>query len=137
VSAPFDVRFVFSGDAAAIDYSLTGYTNPITITSDGTLTFTMSISDDAINENTETLTLSLLLIDTASITGANSQSITFIDNDGAGVDVNGDGIVSPTDAIYVLNRLGTTDTFADVNGDNVVDSADYDAVIAELGTSAP
>jgi hypothetical protein len=52
---------------------------------------------------------------------------------GTGVDVNTDGRVTPVDAIYVLNRLNTTDSSADVNGDGSVTMDDVQAVLNALG----
>lgn len=126
-----DVEFAFTGDATADDYILVGY--PLVRTSNITDTFGVFIVDDAINESTETLTLAMRVVGTLDITGSNPQTITFIDNDGTGADVNGDGIVSPSDAIYVLNRLGSGDFSADVNGDNIVDMTDYNDVLNNLG----
>jgi len=48
-------------------------------------------------------------------------------------DVNNDGIVSPTDAMYVINRLGSGDTTADVNGDGNITDADVNLILAHLG----
>ncbi len=77
------------------------------------------------------------------IAGANNKDESGLINTGAAyiyaeeidpTDVNRDGIVSPSDALYVINRLDPgTDLTADVNGDNVVDNADVQAVIAALG----
>ncbi|MEL6271560.1 MAG: dockerin type I domain-containing protein, partial [Chloroflexota bacterium] len=48
-------------------------------------------------------------------------------------DVDGNGLVTPADAIYVINRIGTGDLTADVNGDGIVDVTDVNLVIAALG----
>jgi hypothetical protein len=52
-------------------------------------------------------------------------------------DVDGDGVVSGLDAIFVLNRLGqdtqTTDGRADLDGDGIVTSLDAIAVVNRLG----
>ena len=55
----------------------------------------------------------------------------------AGLDVNNDGIISPADVIYVINRLGSADLSADVDGDGDVDADDLTAVQNELGNPAP
>ena len=52
-----------------------------------------------------------------------------------GVDVNGDGIVSPQDAITIINRIGMNGSFYDVDGDGNVDQTDVDAVISAFGTT--
>ena len=54
-----------------------------------------------------------------------------------GTDVNGDGIISPTDAMYVINRLGSGDLSADVDGDGTVDLDDVTVIQNELGNPAP
>jgi hypothetical protein len=51
-----------------------------------------------------------------------------------GTDVNGDGVVSPADAVYVVNRLGTNDPTADVDGDEAITQDDVQQVLNELGT---
>jgi hypothetical protein len=48
-------------------------------------------------------------------------------------DVNTDGIVSPTDAVYVINRLNSGDLSADVDGDGDVDLNDLQIVLNHLG----
>jgi len=56
-------------------------------------------------------------------------------------DVNRDGIVSATDVVFVLNRLGgpltAASVTADVDGDGTITEADAALVVAALGTSAP
>jgi len=49
-------------------------------------------------------------------------------------DLNNDTRVSPADAVYVVNRLGTDDLSADANGDNAVTEADLDFVLERLGS---
>ena len=48
-------------------------------------------------------------------------------------DVNTDNIVSPTDVVYVINRLGTGDLSADADGDGDVDLNDVALVQSFLG----
>lgn len=50
-----------------------------------------------------------------------------------GADVNGDGIISPLDAIYVINRLGSTDASANVDGDNDIDTDDLTIIQDQWG----
>lgn len=50
-----------------------------------------------------------------------------------GTDVNNDGVVSPADAVYVVNRIDSNDFSADVDGDGDVDTDDLNAVSDELG----
>lgn len=50
------------------------------------------------------------------------------------LDVNGDGIVSPSDANYTLNRLGTDDSDANVDGIGLVTEDDFRAVLEAIGT---
>ncbi len=56
---------------------------------------------------------------------------------GTSYDTNGDGYISPVDAVLVVNRVGETVTssnsFADVDGDNDIDQADVQAVVDRLG----
>ncbi|MEL6149060.1 MAG: dockerin type I domain-containing protein [Chloroflexota bacterium] len=57
-------------------------------------------------------------------------------NDAA--DVNGDGIISPADTIYVINRIGNNSaTEADVDGNGVVDDRDAQQIINLLGEREP
>ena len=51
------------------------------------------------------------------------------------VDVNRDGIISPTDATYVSNRFGSSDVIADIDGDSNVDEIDLLFVVYSLGTT--
>lgn len=52
-------------------------------------------------------------------------------------DVDGDGLVTPVDAIYVINRLNTADATADMDGDGDVDVDDAISVVLRLGESMP
>ncbi|MEL6152308.1 MAG: dockerin type I domain-containing protein, partial [Chloroflexota bacterium] len=57
-------------------------------------------------------------------------------------DVNGDNIISASDAMYVINRIGQPidpdNAAADVNGNGQIDQADAAGVIAQIGqTVAP
>ncbi len=53
-------------------------------------------------------------------------------------DVDGDGLVTPTDAIFLLNRLGETLSGDwDLNDNDTVDQDEVDAVIAALGWQMP
>ena len=49
------------------------------------------------------------------------------------VDVNRDGIVSPSDAVYVINRLQSGDMSADVDSDDNVNTVDVQMVLNALG----
>ncbi len=49
-------------------------------------------------------------------------------------DFNSDGIITPTDVIYVVNRLGTNDLTADVDSDGDVDSDDVNFMYGLLGS---
>jgi uncharacterized repeat protein (TIGR01451 family) len=48
-------------------------------------------------------------------------------------DTNNDGITSPTDVMYVINRLGTSDADADVDNSGFVNATDVNYVISNLG----
>lgn len=50
-------------------------------------------------------------------------------------DFDGDNVISPADAIYVINRINQDDLSADINNDNSVNQADANLVIAAIGTS--
>lgn len=99
-------------------------------------------------DNAETCTVTVL---GSAITDADSN---LLDGDGDGLlggdytfsftvsraeDVDKDGIVTPVDAIYVINRLGQTldetNQVADVNGDSVINADDVLMVQEMLGTS--
>lgn len=54
------------------------------------------------------------------------------------LDVNDDGVISPSDAVYVTNRVNTpaaNDPFADVNRDGRIDVTDVNLVTQFLGQS--
>lgn len=55
------------------------------------------------------------------------------------LDVNGDGIISPEDAIFVINRDGAIKTtlngIADVNKDGTINAADAQMIIDAFGTT--
>ena len=48
-------------------------------------------------------------------------------------DTNRSGFVTPTDALYVINRLSGTDSLADLDGNGVVSPSDAIAAINRLG----
>ena len=72
--------------------------------------------------------LSLALVGAVAVVGAQ----------GNGADVDGDGDVTPTDAVFVINRLNAAptgdDAAADVNGDGVISALDVEIVIDLLGS---
>ena len=54
-------------------------------------------------------------------------------------DVNGDGSVTPSDVVFVLNQIGlgeAADMHADIDGNRVVDQLDADIVVDALGEDA-
>ncbi len=53
-----------------------------------------------------------------------------------GLDVNGDGRVTETDAVRVINDIGTSNAASDVDGSGTVTAADANAVIDGIGTTA-
>jgi hypothetical protein len=55
----------------------------------------------------------------------------------AEMDVNNDGIITPVDAVYVTNRLGTNNTSADINNDGFVTQVDAQLVFDNLGVTIP
>ena len=52
-------------------------------------------------------------------------------------DLNNNGYVTPTDAIFALNRLNSSNATADVDGSGTVTAADVDAVINQIGQIVP
>ena len=60
---------------------------------------------------------------------------------GSPYDINADGVISPVDVIYVVNRIGetkdTNNATADVNNDDVIDKTDAELVIAAIGVIIP
>ncbi len=54
-----------------------------------------------------------------------------------GADITGDGFVTPSDAVYVINRLNITDALADLNASGTVTVDDVGQVIDALGTPLP
>lgn len=55
----------------------------------------------------------------------------------ADVDIDNNGFITPSDAAYVINRVGTDDLTADVTGDGFVTNADADQVLQQLGQTFP
>ena len=56
------------------------------------------------------------------------------------IDMDNNGVITPSDMVYVINRMGQTGPeamLADVNGDGVVDETDVQAVSDELGETYP
>lgn len=51
------------------------------------------------------------------------------------LDVNGDGLITPADAIFATNQIGVQNSSADVNVDGVVDERDVNMIIAQFGTT--
>lgn len=49
-------------------------------------------------------------------------------------DIDSDGVVTPLDVIYVINRLGESGGLADVNNSGLVDATDVQAILNRLGT---
>ncbi|MEM6528061.1 MAG: dockerin type I domain-containing protein [Chloroflexota bacterium] len=71
-------------------------------------------------------------------TGPNSQAtLNIVIQSAVDVDVNDDGLVSPSDVVFVLNRIGAQPTGlaepADVDGDGDIDQTDANTVIAQIG----
>lgn len=52
-----------------------------------------------------------------------------------GYDLNEDGFVTASDAVYVVNNIGSDDALADVDQDGTVTEADANAVLAQIGTT--
>lgn len=52
-------------------------------------------------------------------------------------DINGDGAVTGSDLLILLNSFGDADPFADLNADGAVDGADLLLLINNWGTNAP
>ncbi|MEM6282504.1 MAG: PQQ-dependent sugar dehydrogenase, partial [Chloroflexota bacterium] len=50
-----------------------------------------------------------------------------------GFDLVDDDIITPADALYVLNRAGSSDMALDFNGDGMVTGTDADEVLARIG----
>ena len=61
------------------------------------------------------------------------QAVGSFDLPGCEGDVNGDGMVSVSDALEIINQWGTSDEHADVNGDGTVNVSDLLAVVANWG----
>lgn len=53
------------------------------------------------------------------------------------LDMNKDGYITPSDAMYVQNRVGGTDLSADVNGDESITQADISLVLDHIGEEVP
>ncbi|MCA9126086.1 MAG: hypothetical protein KDB22_03335 [Planctomycetales bacterium] len=60
--------------------------------------------------------------------GIDSANITYFP-----WDINGNGQVTPTDVIYILNRLGQSDELADLNGNGLVTPTEAISAINRLG----
>lgn len=53
------------------------------------------------------------------------------------VDVNTDDVITPADAVMVVNRLNTSNAAADVDGSGLVTSVDVDWVLSYIGQQVP
>ncbi len=85
------------------------------------------------NELGTTVTVTLRVADTSGnqTTCTSDVFVTSV------LDVNADGIVSPSDATYVINRIDAdvvTNAEADINADGMIDETDVNLVISALGT---
>lgn len=69
------------------------------------------------------------------------MSITVQPVDPADADMNGDGVISPLDVIYIVNRLnqpvGASNMRADINEDGQLTEADLELVLSVLGQDVP
>lgn len=104
------------------------------------LTIAINAQDDQDDEFDHTSTLSI----SASGGGYNglggNVNVHITDDDAipfSRLDLDNNGIVTPADAVYVINRIGTDDLSADVNGDGTVDSSDVNLIIDSLGSTQP
>jgi glucose/arabinose dehydrogenase len=94
------------------------------------------IETDTVFDFASNLTGSLVDIETAP-----DGSLYYLDIGGSlnriafTSDVNQDGIVSPSDAVYVVNRVGSEDSTADLDGDGDVTNADVSIVLSNLGST--
>jgi hypothetical protein len=97
-------------------------------------TITVSVIDDAVIESDETFEVLLSNISSGGL------DVTFADDRGLGTivddddyDLNDDGFITPVDAIYIINRLGTPDLSADLDGDDAVTISDLQLILDRLG----
>ncbi len=63
-----------------------------------------------------------------------SVTITVIVDETIELDVDDNGLITPEDAIYAANRVGSNDLSADTNNDGVVTIADVGLIISAIGT---
>ncbi len=136
---PLTIDYVLSGTAVGGD-DYQGVSGSVTIADNAQEALVDIIPiDDPLDEDAETIELRVQSVDknTVNIDSANdTATVTLEDNDtdsGVPMDMNNDGIVSPTDVIYVINRLESTDFTADADGDSDVDIDDVTAVSNALG----
>jgi len=73
------------------------------------------------------------------VTPQRQNNFTVTLNADVAVDIDRDNnqIISPSDVVYVVNRIGTNDLTADVDEDGSVTAADVSAVVSRLGDSFP
>ncbi len=94
-------------------------------------------------ESVEADFLAIVINDPVPPAGQSSQAGSFSAEQGTNIDdvtsfpwdLDRNGQVTPTDAIFVVNRLGQTGAEADINGDGQVTPTDAIAVVNRLGYS--
>ncbi len=160
-SGPFSVNIVLSDDdqigngddivAASVPFlNLTPHesvTQNVTIALDRTLLYARAMSDDPPDSSNAAATnadVLGLVIDVGGDVVENLEANNI--NIGQGVDLDditffpwdvnpADGVISPTDAIFVINRLGQTDDSSggDIDGDGAISPTDAISIINRIG----
>ncbi|MDQ7026103.1 MAG: S8 family serine peptidase [Anaerolineae bacterium] len=133
-----DDVFVITINVPALAVGAT-YTNTIALSLPVATLFTHAASEDPTGQglgynsnNIDTLFINIDPIDTIFEWDENnntaSDDITYF-----GWDNNRDNVLSPSDAIFVINRLSGTDALADIDGNNSVEIADFNSIINRFG----
>ena len=122
ISTPLDGQIFVEGDAITFNASAADGTAPYTYTwyEDGSIIGTGNSFDAAFGTGSHLI--ALIVIDA---TGTNVSDRVRVEIKSCG-DVNQDGVITPTDAVIVLQMAvrGKWDPFADVSGDGQVTSLD-------------
>ncbi|MEM6281545.1 MAG: dockerin type I domain-containing protein [Chloroflexota bacterium] len=118
-----------SGSIVTATYTVTGPGGDFDIFDNGT--FSVSVAADEVADTSGNTVSAAVIIPAFEVNISR----------GSPYDVNADGVITPADAVYVVNRIGQTkngnNAAADVNNDDVIDAADADLIVTQIGEALP